>query len=335
MPLQSHRESVHLILVNYNGLAWNTNCIDSVLQQTGVRPRIIFVDNASTDGSLEAAQHAYAGDKRVEFLPLGRNVLFAAGCNAGLERALSRDTEFIALLNNDTVMEPGCLAALCDFLRAHPGAAAVQPLLVRMDQPHRVASAGCRISRMGGAWDVANGAEVAALAQEPCEVPGVTAGAVLWRAEALRRVGFFDERFGMYFEDMDLSLRARKMGYSLHLLPGARVRHAVSATTNKEPSDFLAGFCYANALRLILKHWPSGWLATDCCVWFLVTSAAVLSALLRHGVTAAKGPARGLLTGLRFAPAGLWHRLRQLHPENATLRPWIDRTCPYPPRPEA
>lgn len=335
MTMHGDEENIYMIVVNYNGAAWNAQCIDSVLRQEGVRPHIIFVDNASTDGSLEIARQTYGDENRVEFLALPRNLLFAAGCNAGMARALRRNADFIALLNNDAVMEQGCLAALCGFLRAHSDAAAVQPLLLRMDAPDRVASAGCRISRMGGAWDIANGAPAASLPPIPGEVPGVTAGAALWRTDTLRRIGLFDEEFGMYFEDVDLSLRARRAGYALYLLPTATVRHAVSATTGKEPSDFLISLCQANALRIVLKHWPTRRLAADCCAWLLVTSAALLSNLVRRRGSTAKGYAKGLLGGLRLAPGALRRRLRCPQPENDALQRWIDRQHLLPPRPEA
>lgn len=324
---------VYVIIVNHNGLHWNEPCLDSLLAQEAVRVKVIFVDNASTDGSLAQVRNRYAGEG-LDCLSISQNVLFAAGCNAGIAQALEQGAQWLFLLNNDTVVEPGCLAGLAAFLVEHPGAAGVQPLLTRLNDTGRVASAGCRVSRMGGAWDHASGAQAGSLGHAAFEMPGISAGASLWRGEALRRIGLFDTDFGMYFEDVDLSLRARKLGYTLYTLPSVRVRHKVSATTGEAAPGFCVRYCQTNALRLILKHWPRKWFADACFQWLLTSVLAFVANLVYyHNWRTAQAIGLGTLKGLGLMPRGLWRRRGS--PENELLVSWIDRTTKYPPRPEA
>ena len=186
-----NRPRISAVTVNYNGVAWNDACLDSLAKES-LLSRIVFVDNASTDGSLASARRRYAGDERFFFLPQATNLFFARGCNRGIEAALAQGADYVFLLNNDAVLEPGCLAALLSFLSGRADAAAVQPLLVRSDAPQTVASGGCCVAFSGLAWDMSAGMDTDALPDTPYAVAGVTGGAALWRAEALRRAGLFD-----------------------------------------------------------------------------------------------------------------------------------------------
>lgn len=324
---------VHVVIVNHNGAAWNLPCLESLLKQQEVQVRVIFVDNASTDDSLRAVQQYY-GD-RIEYVLLPTNILFAAGCNKGMEQALASGATHVFLLNNDTIMETDCLSRLVACLDAHPEAAGVQPVLTRMDDPERTASAGCCLSRMGGAWDRDNGRPLADMPQETFPVAGITGGASIWRGDVLRRIGLFEPSFGMYFEDVDLSLRARKAGYALYTEPAARVRHKVSATTAQAPSGFCVQYCQTNALRLILRHWPDDRVVKDSLIWMGITFLALLSNIREKNWGTVKGLWRGLCRGLSFLPKGIWERRKHPLPENEILRQWIDFHRLHPPPPQA
>lgn len=325
--------SVDVVIVNYNGADWNAKCLASLLEQGESLGHVIFVDNASTDGSYHQVVQSYGSDPRFIFLPQKHNSLFAAGCNRGIEKALELGAEYIFLLNNDTIVEPECLDALCVFVQSRADMGGVQPLLVRMDDPQKVASAGCRISRMGGAWDHSAGLATDEMPSQPFGVSGITGGACLWKADILRQIGLFDESFGMYFEDVDLSLRARKAGWELYTQPQARVRHMVSASTNKEPSGFCIRLCQANALRLLCKHWPRGWFCVDVLCWFGVSALACLANLRLGKWALSRAIGLGTCDGLRYFRSGLRNRRHENVQRNDALKPWIDREYLTPPAP--
>lgn len=325
---------IHVIILNYNGGALNDTCIDSVLRQEDVAVTVHFIDNASTDGSLEAVMSRY-GDA-LRYLPNRENLLFAAGCNRGLAEALEQGARYVLLLNNDACLEPRCLAALAEVLEATAHSAGVQPLLTRASEPDRVASAGCLVSRTGRAWDMGEGEPAEDFGTQPFEVAGITGGAALWRCAALREIGLFDESFGMYYEDVDLSLRARKKGYALHTVPVARALHAVRGTTARVAPLLRVERCETNAVRLVLKHWPDRHCGTDALLWAATSLAFCLGSLLRGRVRTALALARGFLYGLPLLARCLTKRRRNADvPDNDALERFLDRATLVPPRAKA
>lgn len=244
---------VFVIVLNYNGRDVNQACLESLRECSSEGFTVIFVDNGSTDGSYEEARAAFP---EFTYLQNGENLYFAAGNNRAIDVALDQGADYVFILNNDTVLLPGCVPLLTAFMDAHPQAAACQPLLCAMADPQHIASAGCRLSMCGKGWDHLCGQPVDAAGTEPFEVLGVTGGAMLARASSLRQVGLFDESFQMYFEDVDLSLRMRSAGYTLHCVPAARVLHEISATTDRLSSWRRAYFCERNSWKLMLKNFP-------------------------------------------------------------------------------
>ena len=179
---------------------------------------VLIVDNASTDGSVEAVR-AYEREqadaqRRTAFAALrvvetGANLGFAAGNNAGARMARGSP---LAFLNNDTVVEPDWLARLCAALESHPEFAIATSRLVFLDDPSIVDSAGDGYLRAGGAFKHGYGGPAAPRLVSR-EVFGACGGAFLIRRPVYEALGGFDERFFMVYEDVDLSYRARLLGH--------------------------------------------------------------------------------------------------------------------------
>jgi GT2 family glycosyltransferase len=233
---ESVADLVSVIVLNYNGRRWIRPCLDALAAQRGAPPfEVIVVDNASTDGSADAVreyihetadiaeQGAFGAVRLVE---TGANLGFAAGNNAGARTA--RGAMF-AFLNNDTVVEPDWLAKLHGALTTQPHFALVTSRLVFLDDPSTVDSAGDGYLRAGGAFKHGYGGRVEdALVSR--EVFGACGGAFLTRRAVFEALGGFDERFFMVYEDVDLSYRARLLGFRSWYAADAIVRHAGSAT---------------------------------------------------------------------------------------------------------
>jgi N-acetylglucosaminyl-diphospho-decaprenol L-rhamnosyltransferase len=225
-----------VIVLNYNGRRWLQPCLDALAAQRGApRFEVIVVDNASTDGSAEAVRDYIQGRVAVEekaafealhFVENGANLGFAAGNNAGARTARGA---MLAFLNNDTVVEPDWLARLSRALTAQPQFALATSRLVFLDDPSIVDSAGDGYLRAGGAFKHGYGghAEDALISRE---VFGACGGAFLTRRAVFEALGGFDERFFMVYEDVDLSYRARLLGFRCWYAADAIVRHAGSAT---------------------------------------------------------------------------------------------------------
>ena len=293
------RPSVHVIVLNYNGQQHNARCLRSILDQDYPNLRVLFVDNGSEDGSVEAVRQEL-GD-RVDYLLNGRNLYYAAGNNRGIRHALDHGADFLFIVNNDTVLEPGCIVRLVDFMTGHPDAGGCQPLVCALDDARVVYSAGIRISLSGRCWDAGRGRPVEAFGSEPAAVAGLTGAGMFLPAAVVHEVGPLDERYVMYFEDADYSLRIRRAGYDLYLVPDARMGHVGGATTSVCMAERWVRLCETNSYRLVLDHFPDGLRARALFASVAFTLGSCLRNLLSGNLTAAGAVLSGGWDGFRLA----------------------------------
>ncbi len=243
--------SVTVIILNYNGRAFLAPCLDSLLRSTHHALRILVVDNGSTDGSLDLVRSDYP---TVETLDNGRNLYFCKGNNRGIEHALGQAPDYLFVLNNDTTVAPDCVERLVAFMERTPTAGACQPLLLFMERPDLINSAGCRCTLSGKTWD--DKFMRPRTEASPAQVLGVTGGAMFVRPAALARTGGFCEAFTMYSEDVDLSLRLRSAGWDLYLVPEALVWHKFGASAETRIPLRKIFFCERNSYWVVLRNFP-------------------------------------------------------------------------------
>lgn len=153
---------------------------------------------------------------------------YAGGMNVGL-RAASPDVDVVVLLNDDVTVTDGWLEPLlAEF--ASPEVGAVQPLLVAPGGTE-INSAGVDIDRFGAGNDRLRDQPVAAAGVAAVDIDVFTGGAVAMSRAFIENVGAFDERFFLYYEDVDLARRGARAGWRYRLVPASRVEHRGSATT--------------------------------------------------------------------------------------------------------
>lgn len=181
---------------------------------------VVVVDNGSSDGTAELLRDEFP---QVTLLELGRNI----GFGPALNRAVAEHpADPVILLNDDAEAEPRFLEALLDA--AADGVETVAGVLVQEAAPELIDSAGVVADRTLMGFDYLHGEPLsaAAAAGDPL---GPTGGAALYRLDAFRAAGGFDERIFLYYEDLDLALRLRAAGARCRLAPEARAVHAYSA----------------------------------------------------------------------------------------------------------
>lgn len=245
-----HRPLVSVVIVNWNGAKHLSECLASLRAQTiGHEMEVVVVDNGSKDDSVEILRRH--GDF-VRLLPNAINVGFAAGSNQGIDAS---DSEFVALLNNDTVVEPTWLEELVRAIRAAPdvGSCASKVLsyydhAVFDNAGHAAFADGLtrgrgRLERDRGQYDRAE------------DVFCFSGCAALLRRRMLDDVGTFDESFFAYCEDADLGFRARLRGWRCRYVPTAVVYHKFSASSEAF-SAFKALQVERNRLWLAVKDLP-------------------------------------------------------------------------------
>jgi N-acetylglucosaminyl-diphospho-decaprenol L-rhamnosyltransferase len=298
---------VSVIVLNHNGRKWMGPCLDALGAQRGApASEIVVVDNASTDGSAGFVRERYP---RVVVLDAGGNLGFAGGNNAGARVARG---DVLVFLNNDTVPAPDWLARLHTALADRPGVGLVTSRIVFMDDPDVVDSAGDGYIRAGGAFKHGHG-RPAAEYDRSREVFGACGGAFAIRRTLFESLGGFDESFFIYYEDVDLSYRARLRGSRVWYAADASVRHAGSATFGAA-SPTAVYYGQRNLEWVWLKNTPSRLL------WRTAASHALysLAGLAHYARQGRFGPAlRGKLAALRGLPGVLRARRAVQHAATA------------------
>ena len=223
---------LEVVVLNWNGLA-DTRALLPTLARCrppdGWSVRVRVVDNGSSDGSPAALRAEFPD---VEVQALGENRRFAGGNNAGLAAALAAGADAVMLLNNDTHADPALLEHLVLALEQDPAAGAAAPLIYFAAPSQRIWYAGGRCSTTF-AHASHRGLRTLDRGQyRMVEPTGYLTGCCLLATRAAwERVGPLDERYFIYAEDADWSLRARAAGFRLLFVPTARLWHQVSAST--------------------------------------------------------------------------------------------------------
>ncbi len=215
---------VAIIIVTYNGRAYISQCLQSVLAaRFSDSFDILVIDNASTDDTAAIIKTKFP---RVKLIELKTNAGFAGGNNVGLRLALAQGAEAAVLLNQDTYVEPDWLEELAAAAFSKSDIGIAQAMLLLADDHGRV-------NNLGNAWHYLGfgfAKHYRALAEEqkakaPFAIGYASGAAMLVKREVLEKAGMFDEKFYMYHEDLDLAWRARLRGYEIILAPRAVVYH--------------------------------------------------------------------------------------------------------------
>jgi GT2 family glycosyltransferase len=280
-PAEARPLAGAIVIVAYQGVGHLPRALNSCRVHAPATP-VIVVDNASTDGGGELVAAQFP---EVRLLREVHNLGFGGGCNVGIRAARAAAASWVLLLNQDAVVEDGTVPALAAFLDATPRAAAVQPALVRADG--LVNSLGNPFHYLGFSAAGGNGLSVDQAERDPTlpwlrdrrwrttgvPIPAFTGAAVMLRMAALDDVGLFEEELFLYQEDLELGLRMRRAGWTLHLLGSVRAVHHYEFSRNPRKWYFLE----RNRHWLLLAHYSTRSLvvlavpmvAVECAVWVL------------------------------------------------------------------
>jgi GT2 family glycosyltransferase len=228
-PAVVRPQNVTIVVLNWNRRQETLECLESLTEARCSGATVLVVDNGSQDGSVEAIRDRFPD---LQVIALAENRGYAGGNNVGIRAALGAAAKGVLLLNNDTKVAPDFLGWLVGVLNDHPQAAAVSSAVLRVDSPEVLDVAYLDIyfghglvhrrgvnALPGQGFDVLKRIEV-----------GIGCS-LLIRSEALERVGFLDESYFAYHEEVDWCFRARKAGYEIYYQPLSRVWHHGSRST--------------------------------------------------------------------------------------------------------
>jgi GT2 family glycosyltransferase len=251
-----------IIIVAYNGAALLRATLQSVLRHTlDVTYELIVVDNASPEREIKQLATEFPSAR---YIFRSTNEGFAAANNLGLRMSSGR---YVALLNPDTLLYADVFTALVHWLDAHPDVGAVGPKLAQPDgrpQPYSYGAAPTPWYLLRRLWSHGRGGYLHRWHGDAAQdVDWVAGTCLVARRAALDQVGGLDERFFLYFEDVDLGMRLRRAGWRVVFLPAVAITHAGGGSVGAHTSAW-----YDRSLtRLYAKHY--GGLAAAGVWWLL------------------------------------------------------------------
>jgi len=320
--------NVWVIVVNWNGREHLETCFGSLERQTYAARHVLLVDNGSSDGSVEFVRERFP---HVEIIENTRNLGFCDANNQGLRRAIEAGAQYAVLLNNDTEADPRWLEELVRAAEQSPQTGALASKMLFFDRRDTINSTGLCCSVIACAWDRGFGEPDGPQWAEPAEVIGASGGAFFVRTAALERTGLLP-RFGIYLEDLDLSLRLWNAGYTVEYVPAAVVYHKFSATMASPRNRYRRAYLNArNRFRVLIRQFPARYWPR---IWVRVVRAeakAIGRAIKDGEWWKVRAEVCALLVAGLYKPMALVERVRAALDGRGRCRFWhfIDQTVDF------
>jgi GT2 family glycosyltransferase/glycosyltransferase involved in cell wall biosynthesis len=255
-PAEAPPSVVSVVIVNYKGADDTIACLDGLaaLDWPAERLEVVVVDNASGDGSVERIRAAHPG---VTVLALDTNTGFAGGCNRGVAAATG---QYVAFINNDARPDPHWLTAALRELDDHPEVACVASKVLDWEG-RTVDFVDAALSVYGHGFKLHVGEPAEGRFDEPRDVLFATGAAMVVRRGVFDSAGGFDERYFMFFEDVDLGWRLWLLGWKVRYVPASLVYHRHHASMAKFKSWREHYLLERNALFTVYKNYDDANLA--------------------------------------------------------------------------
>ena len=252
-------------IVTYNSLKFLNDCLQSIFAQTFKDFQVLIIDNHSTDGTLDFLKKRFPA---VSIFRNFKNVGFAKAHNQGF---VLRKSDYVLVLNPDVILEPDFLEKLLTTAENKKRGFSFGGKLLKIKSGNQeigekiktkiIDSTGLKITPLFRAIDRGEGEIDKGQYDLQKEVFGISGACVLYRKKTLKRIGFFDESFFAYKEDVDLAWRSRLYGLRSYYVPAAIAYHYRGAAKQKQLSQnsVVTFYSFRNGIFLLLKnvHWQN------------------------------------------------------------------------------
>lgn len=264
----SQKPRIFVIILNWNQPELTIDCLNSVWKSGGRDLRILLVDNASTDGSVEKIKKGTVG-VQFDTIVNETNLGFAGGNNVGIRYALKKGADYIFILNNDTLVGSALFNRTVELVQKDASVGLVSPKIyfAKGFEYHKGKYKSGEVGRViwyaGGKIDRDNGYGTARGVDEVDrgqynkveETDFATGTCMLITKQALQKAGLFDERYYMYYEDTDFSLRVKEQGFKVMFNPDIFIWHKV-AQSSGIGSDLNDYFISRNRMLFGMRFLP-------------------------------------------------------------------------------
>ena len=240
------------LVLNWNNLPDTLECVDSVRRSDYSNLALRVVDNGSREDPSAVLHESYPD---VGVLRNPRNLGYGGGNNSGMKRAIDEGAAYILLLNNDVVVAPDCVRQLVAAAEADSRIGMATPKVFYYDRP-------TEIYWDGGIVDWKSGELPHDSRRLPVEggivrSEWLTGCSLLVRVATIREVGLLDERYFLYFEDADWSVRAASRGWTNAVVLQARAWHKVSRSAGGGANPAVRFYHFRNRYMFVAAHGPS------------------------------------------------------------------------------
>lgn len=250
------KPKVSMILSNFNGLQLNLikDCINSLIKPNYPKWELIMVDNSSTDGSVEYLKKRFKNHKRCSVVENPIN-MYSQGLNLGARKASGK---YLAYFNNDVSITKTYLENLVKEFEKDKKLAIAQGKLLNYKDHTKIDSAGETMDIFGNPQTLGMGEKDKGQYDTPEDILSASGSACMIRKRIFEKLGGYDPIFGIGYEDMDLALRVRRMGYKIKKIPKAILYHKRGAT---DLADFIKisvkWHFNKNRLVTMIKNYPA------------------------------------------------------------------------------
>ena len=219
---------VYVVVLNWNSRDDAIECVGSLMNLDYPKYELLVVDNDSSDGSVESLKASFPD---LEIIINKTNLGACEGRNVGIRYALEKGADYVALLDNDTVVDQNLLTELVKAGEAEPQAGMLVPKVYDYWDKQKIHSAGSRACRFppGRIKIIGLGKQDSAIYGQQRKIDYATGCALLVKKEVFRQIGLFDPAFFYGLEEYDFSKRVREGGYEIIYVPDGHVWHKVAS----------------------------------------------------------------------------------------------------------
>lgn len=240
---------VSVIIVNWNGKKYLKDCFSSLVKNSYKNIEIIFVDNASTDGSVSFVKKHYPSFKVFENLT---NLGFAGGQEIAFRKAKG---DAILLLNIDTIVEKNLISELVKGLYSDKKIGAVQPKILLFPEKKLIDSIGSFFIINGDLYHYGREKNhLLPLYNKKMEIFSAKGACILFRKDVLKKTGLFDKEYFAYFEETDLCMRIWLAGFKVMYIPTTAIYHKGGGSSGQMASSFVLFHSYKNGITTYIKN---------------------------------------------------------------------------------
>lgn len=262
------------VILNTNRCEDTLACLASLQEATYPNHKTIVLDNASTDGSVEAIREQFPN---VQVIQLKENLGYAGNNNVGIEAAIRQAADWVFVLNEDTILAPDCFERMIEAAEEDAKIGIMGPTVYHYDEPNVIQSAGGRLTPTWSSIHLGQNETDLSQYDRPRQVEWISGCAILVKRQVIEQIGAIDARFFYYWEETDWCIRALKQGWKILHVPDAKIWHK-GVQRDYSPSPNVTYYSTRNRFLFLAKNGAPlrAWL-----YWIGRTSLTLLSWTIR------------------------------------------------------